>query len=151
MANAERKVSVERVITAPSEKVFDVLADPSQHPVIDGSGTVKHTRGKEPGRLSLGAKFGMSMKLGIPYPITNTVVEFDENRLIAWRHFGGHRWRYELEPAGDGTRVRETYDWSTAIPPTRLYIAVSGEPRRAEEAMTRTLERLDTHVTAGDG
>ena len=149
MADDERKVSVERVIAAPPEKVFDVLADPSQHPVIDGSGTVKHTRGTEPDRLSLGAKFGMSMRIGVPYVITNTVVEFDENRLIAWRHFGGHRWRYELEPGGDGTRVRETYDWSTAILPTRLYIAASGWPKRAEEAMTQTLERLDAHVTGG--
>ena len=149
MADDERKVSVERVIAAPPEKIFDVLADPSQHPVIDGSGTVKHTRGAEPDRLSLGAKFGMSMRIGVPYVITNTVVEFDENRLIAWRHFGGHRWRYELEPVGDGTRVRETYDWSTAILPTRLYIAASGWPKRAEEAMTQTLERLDDHVTGG--
>ena len=144
-------MSVERVIAAPPEKIFDVLADPSQHPVIDGSGTVKHTRGKEPARLSLGAKFGMSMRIGIPYVITNKVVEFEADRLIAWRHFGGHRWRYELEPVGDGTRVREIYDWSTAIPPTRLYIAVSGSPKRAEEAMTQTLERLDGVVTGGDG
>lgn len=149
MANDERKVAVERVIAAPPEKIFDVLADPSQHPVIDGSGTVKDIRGEEPSRLSLGAKFGMSMRIGIPYGITNTVVEFDENRLIAWRHYGGHRWRYELEPAGAGTRVRETYDWSTAIIPTRIYIAVSGWPKRAEEAMTRTLERLDARVTGG--
>ena len=142
-----RTVSVERVIAAPPEKIFDVLADPSQHPVIDGSGTVKHTRGDQRGRLSLGAKFGMSMRIGIPYVITNTVVEFDENRLIAWRHFGGHRWRYELEPAGEATRVRETYDWSTAMLGTRLYIAATRWPERAKEAMTRTLARLDAHVT----
>jgi uncharacterized protein YndB with AHSA1/START domain len=151
MADDAKAVSVERVIGAPAEKIFDVLADPSQHPVIDGSGTVKHTRGEEPDRLTLGAKFGMSMRLGVPYNITNTVVEFDENRLIAWRHFGGHRWRYELEPAGEGTRVRETYDWSTAILPTRLYIAATGWPKKAEQAMTQTLERLDAHVTATDG
>src|SRR5262249_22403911 len=150
MTENERKVSVERVIAAPPEKIFDVLADPSQHPVIDGSGTVKHTRGQEPDRLSLGAKFGMSMRIGVPYVITNTVVEFDENRLIAWRHVGGHRWRYELETVGAKTRVRETYDWSTAILPTRIFIAKSGWPTRTEEAMTRTLERLDAHVTGGD-
>jgi len=103
MTEHAKSVSVEREIAAPPEKIFDVLADPSQHPVIDGSGTVKHTRGEEPSRLALGTKFGMSMRLGIPYAITNTVVEFDENRLIAWRHFGGHRWRYELEPAGAAT------------------------------------------------
>jgi uncharacterized protein YndB with AHSA1/START domain len=147
MVENAKSVSVERVIAAPPEKIFDVLADPSQHPVIDGSGTVMHTRGKEPTRLELGTKFGMSMRMGIPYAITNTVVEFDENRLIAWRHFGGHRWRYELEPAGDGTRVRETYDWSTAILGTRLYIVATGWPKKAEQAMTETLQRLDAHVT----
>jgi uncharacterized protein YndB with AHSA1/START domain len=150
MTEHVKSVSVEREIAAPPEKIFDVLADPTQHPVIDGSGTVKHARGEEPSRLALGTKFGMSMRLGIPYAITNTVVEFDENRLIAWRHFGGHRWRYELEPAGAGTRVRETYDWSTAILGTRLYIVATGWPKRAEQAMTQTLERLAAHVTGSD-
>jgi uncharacterized protein YndB with AHSA1/START domain len=149
MTDHARTVSVERVIAAPPEKIFDVLADPSRHPVIDGSGTVKSTRGEEPARLELGSKFGMSMRMGIPYGITNIVVEFDDNRLIAWRHFGGHRWRYELEPVDAGTRVRETYDWSTAILGTRLYIAATGWPKRAEHAMTETLQRLDAHVTGG--
>jgi uncharacterized protein YndB with AHSA1/START domain len=147
VAEHVKSVSVERVISAPPEKIFDVLADPSEHPVIDGSGTVKDTRGDQPARLSLGAKFGMSMRLGIPYVIKNTVVEFEEGRLIAWRHFGGHRWRYELEPVDGGTNVRETYDWSTAILGTRLYIEMSGWPKRAEKAMTQTLERLDSRVT----
>ena len=151
MTEHVKSVSVQRVIAAPPAKIFDVLADPSQHPVIDGSGTVKSTRGQEPDRLELGTKFGMSMRLGIPYAITNTVVEFDDNRLIAWRHFGGHRWRYELEPVDAGTRVRETYDWSTAILGTRLYIEATGWPKRAERAMTETLQRLDAHVAGGDG
>jgi uncharacterized protein YndB with AHSA1/START domain len=147
MAEHDRSVSVERVIEAPPEKIFDVLADPSQHPVIDGSGTVKQARDDRPARLQLGSKFGMSMRLGIPYSITNTVVEFEDNRLIAWRHFGGHRWRYELEPVDGGTRVRETYDWSTAVLGTRLYIVTTGWPKRVERAMSETLRRLDAHVT----
>ena len=146
VAEHVKSVSVDRVIAAPPEKIFDVLADPSQHPVIDGSGTVKDTRGEQPARLSLGSKFGMSMRLGIPYAITNTVVEFEEGQRIAWRHIGGHRWRYELEPVGSGTRVRETYDWSTAMLGTRLYIVATGWPKRAEKAMTQTLERLDARV-----
>ena len=129
MAEHPQAVSVERVIAATPDRIFDVLADPAQHPVIDGSGTVKHTRGETPARLSLGAKFGMSMKLGVPYGITNTVVEFEDGRRIAWRHFGGHRWRYELEPADGGTRVRETYDWSTSDP---RYAAVHHRDRLAE-------------------
>jgi hypothetical protein len=147
VAEHVKSVSVERVIAAPPEKIFDVLADPSEHPVIDGSGTVKDTRGDQPARLSLGAKFGMSMRLGIPYVIKNTVVEFEEGRLIAWRHFGRHRWRYELEPADGGTKVRETYDWSNAILGARMYIELTGRSKWAEQAMTKTLERLDARVT----
>lgn len=33
--------------------------------------------------------------------------EFDEDRLIAWRHFAGHRWRYELEPVDRATPAQE--------------------------------------------
>ncbi len=90
---SERTISASRVIAAPAEKVFDALADPAAHAVIDGSGTVKGTKAPPGTRLALGERFGMSMKLGVPYGISNEVVEFEEGRLIAWRHFGGHRWR----------------------------------------------------------
>ena len=76
--------------------------------------------------LTLGSKFGMDMKMGpLPYRISNTVVEFEQDRLIAWDHFGKHRWRYELEPLGDGstTRVTESFDWSTATIPKLIELA----------------------------
>ena len=88
---AERSVSVERLIAAPAEAIFDVLADPSQHAVIDGSGTVQAHRGEQ-SRLALGATFGMSMRFGVPYRMKSRVLEFEENRLIAWAHYGKHRW-----------------------------------------------------------
>ena len=44
MADNEQQVSVSRVIDAPPEDIFAVLTDPAQHPVIDGSGTVKADR-----------------------------------------------------------------------------------------------------------
>ena len=69
-------------------------------------------------RLALGSTFGMSMKMGIPYSMVSTVVEFDENRRIAWQTRGpgdrqargGRIWRYELEPVDGGTLVRESWD-----------------------------------------
>jgi len=146
MADGKKQVSVERVITAPPEKIFDVLADPAQHAVIDGSGTVQHARGNSI-RLTLGAKFGMSMRLGLPYPVTNTVVEFDENRRIAWRHMGRHRWRYELQPIESGTRVTETFDWNGA--PLGWLYELTGLPARHKPNMEGTLERLDDLVTGG--
>jgi hypothetical protein len=144
---ARRRVSVSRTIAATPEKIFAVLADPSKHAVIDGSGTVKGARG-EPTRLKLGDTFGMTMRIGLPYLIRNTVVELDDDRLIAWAHVGGHRWRYELEPVEGGTEVTETFDWSTARAP--WFIERMGYPRKHPAGMARTLERLDAYVTTGE-
>lgn len=110
-----RQVSATRVVNAPPAAIFDLLVDPAKHPLIDGSGTVRAALGEPGRRLKLGDRFGMDMKLGLPYKIRNTVVEFEEDRLIAWRHFYGHRWRWQLADLGDGrTEVTETFDWSTA-------------------------------------
>lgn len=145
---AEQFVSVSRVIEATPEAIFDVLADPVRHGEIDGSGMVQQARGDSQ-RLDLGSKFGMDMKMGpIPYRMTNTVVEFDENRLIAWCHWGKHRWRYQLEPVEDdgdpatppSTKVTESFDWSTAI--SKQYIELAGWPKKHRAGMEATLERL---------
>lgn len=126
---------------APAERIFDLLADPAKHPLIDGSGSVLAPRPDAPDRLALGTAFGMDMKIGLAYRIENTVVEFEENRLIAWRHFNGHRWRWRLTPLGDGTtEVTETFDWSTARVP--LLLDLSPVPRRNKASMRRSLERL---------
>lgn len=139
---SKRQISVTRTIATTPEKIFELLADPAQHPLIDGSGTVRAARDGGPHRLELGAKFGMDMKMGAPYKIQNTVVEFEENRLIAWRHFNGHRWRWALEPAGEGsTEVTETFDWSTARFP--FLIDISFFPKKNKQGIERSLERLD--------
>lgn len=141
---ADNIVSVSRVIKASPEAIFDVLADPARHVEIDGSDSVQDIRG-ESERLALGSKFGMDMKMGIlPYRISNTVKEFDENRLIAWAHFGGHRWRYELEPVdgGTATRVTESFDWSTCPPGVGKGIELAGYPKKHPANMEATLERL---------
>jgi uncharacterized protein YndB with AHSA1/START domain len=141
-----RQVSVSRVIHTSPAAVFDVLADPAGHAIIDGSGQVTAARPSGPQRLSLGAKFRMDMKQGLPYRITNTVVEFEENRRIAWRHAGGHVWRYELEPVPAGTNVTETFDWSTSR--AKWFIELMRYPTKHIPHMERTLERLDEHLTA---
>lgn len=137
-----RQSSVSRVIDAPAEQIFEVLADPAKHPLIDGSGTVRESMSTGPRRLAAGARFGMRMRLGLPYTIMNTVVEFEDGALIAWRHFFGHRWRWRLRDLGDGrTEVTETFDWSTARFPKG--IELFGFPARNLAGMTATLRRLD--------
>ncbi len=129
-------------IEAPAEVVFAILADPRQHARIDGSGSLTELL-RGPDRLSKGATFGMDMKMfGAPYKIRNTVVEFTEDRQIAWRHFGGHRWRYVLEPTASGTRVTESFDYSRYGLGARLVIELLGFPKKNRAGIAATLRKL---------
>jgi hypothetical protein len=142
----EKIVKVSRVIPAEPQAIFDLLADPRRHADIDGSGSVKAARMNAPERLTLGSKFGMDMRLGVPYRITNEVVEFDEATLIGWRHFGGHIWRYRLEAVEGGTLVTEEFDWSTNKSP--LLLKAIKAPQRNKVAMEATLERMERLFSA---
>lgn len=142
-----KPISASRIIDAPAQKIFDVLADPKMHPVIDGGGTVRRARDANPQRLSLGARFGMSMRLGTPYRIVNTVVEFEEGKRIGWRHFARNVWRYELEPVDRGTRVTETFDPTGAPPGSGPILDLLGFRKRNRAAIEATLERLEAQVT----
>ena len=100
-----------RVVPAAPEEIFALLADPARHVEMDGSGTVQRlVAGRGP--MQLGSKFTMAMKaFGVPYRITSRVVEYEENRRIAWCHRVENRWCYELEPTEGGTRVTESVDY----------------------------------------
>lgn len=140
-----RQVSVTKTINAPAKQIFELLADPAKHPLIDGSGSVQASRGRSDKRLELGATFGMDMRIGLPYSIKNTVVEFEDGSLIAWRHFYGHRWRWQLTPIDEhSTEVTETFDWSTARVPFMLEMI--GAPARNKESIAKTLDRLQEVV-----
>src|SRR5580658_8324843 len=142
-------ITTEKVIHAPPEAIFDLLADASRHPDIDGSGTVKQAKSDAPARLSLGSTFGMSMKVGIAYSMVNTVIEFEDNRRIAWqarppgvlgRVAAGRIWRYELEPVEGGTKVRESWDLSQDH--QRRMLKLGGLPKKTETNMAKTLDRI---------
>ncbi len=135
-------VQASRIIAAPAAEIFDLLASPARHPEIDGSGTVHGAQDRSPERLSPGARFGMRMHAGLPYKILNEVVEFDEGKRIAWRHFGGHVWRYVLEPVDTGrTRVTEQFDPTASRSPLVLKIIRAGP--RNQKSIEQTLQRLE--------
>ncbi|HEX4701210.1 MAG TPA: SRPBCC family protein [Pseudonocardiaceae bacterium] len=139
----ERKVAVTATVHAPAERIFELLTDPTKHPLIDGSGTVLAARDAAAKPLELGSTFGMDMKWGMPYRITNKVVEYEPYRLIAWRHLAGHRWRWELDPVdADTTEVTETFDWSSA--PAGMFYPLIGFPERNRKGIEETLRRLET-------
>jgi hypothetical protein len=133
-------VSRSTVVPASAETIFDVLADARRHREFDGSGSVRDAFVDAPERLSLGAKFGMKMRIVVPYSMTNTVVEFEEGRRIGWRHVGGHVWRYILEPVEGGTKVTEEFDWSTNRAP--LMLKVMNAQKNNANAIDKSLVRL---------
>jgi hypothetical protein len=133
----DEHINAVTTVNAPAEVVFDVLADPSTHQEIDGTGWVREPL--DPQRLTeLGQIFRVAMYHDNhpekDYEMANRVEVIDPPRAIAWQPgqgpeqrgylmggtelaFGGWIWRYDLEPAGpDRTRVTLTYDWS-GVPP----------------------------------
>ena len=145
---AQDVVTVERFIAAPPEKIFDLLADPTRHQEIDGSGTLRSAK-EGAQRLSLGSRFGMSMKMGVPYSMVSEVIEFEENRRIAWqtrgpgaigKRAGGRIWRYELEPKDEGTVVRESWDIRQESALSKPLVKLSGGKTKTN--MEKTLARI---------
>jgi hypothetical protein len=146
-------VSAERVIAARPEAIFDLLTDASRHLDLDGSGQLRGVTSGTPRRLTLGATFGMSMHMGVGYSMVNTVIEFEVNRRVAWQStlagrwghlLGGRIWRYELEPVGDGTLVRESWDISRDH--QRLFLRYGKVAEATRANINRTLDRIDVLV-----
>ena len=132
---SEEKVTAKTTIDAPADTVFAVLADPTTHEAIDGTGWVREARDGKP-LTEIGQIFRMGMyhdnHPNKHYEMANRVEVFDPARAIAWQpgaeprnipnyqgpadaplDFGGWIWRYDLEPVGDDrTEVTLTYDWS---------------------------------------
>jgi uncharacterized protein YndB with AHSA1/START domain len=147
-------VTVEKVIKAQPEAIFALISDASEHPNIDGSGTVKQVKGT-PEKLALGSKFGMSMKMGIGYSMENEVIEYEPNRRIAWqarppglpgKFTAGRIWRYELEPTDDGTIVRES--WEISKDKQKFFLRLGGLADKTRSNMEKTLDRI-AEITSG--
>jgi uncharacterized protein YndB with AHSA1/START domain len=143
-------VSVERVIKAPARQIFALIADAGRHPSFDGSGTVNHADSATI-PLELGTTFSMRMRgrpetLFLPYTTTNTVIEFEPDRRIAWQTYGlggligGRIWRYELTPTEDGTLVHET--WDVSQDRQRPMLKMGSMARQSEDGMRATLARI---------
>jgi Polyketide cyclase / dehydrase and lipid transport len=126
---AEENVSATLTVAVPAARVFAVLADPTTHAAIDGTGWVQESVDRAP-LTEVGQIFRMDMyHPGHPdgdYQVVNKVQAFDPGRVIGWLtgyrkgdgdlEFGGWIWRYDLTPLGPSeTEVTLTYDWS-AVP-----------------------------------
>src|ERR1700761_4511101 len=150
-------VSVSRTIEVPAQQLFDLLVQPANHPLIDGSGMLRQSSGNI--ITGIGDVFTMTMhndEMG-DYAMANHIVEYERGRRSGWEPVlkaasrpedqadvgdrSEHRWTYELISLGPAsTVVTETYDCSRE--PEWLSKAVKGGTRWID-SMTVTLEKLD--------
>ena len=116
-------------LAASATRVFAVLADPTAHAAIDGTGWVQEPADRAP-LTEAGQLFRMDMHHPDhpdgDYQVVNKVAVLDPPRAIGWLTgyekangdlaFGGWIWRYDLVPLGpSAAEVTLTYDWS-AVP-----------------------------------
>ena len=139
-----RVVSASREIAASADRIFELIADPSQQPRWDGNDNLAEA---QPGQRvrHLGDVFTMTLSGGAVRE--NHIVEFEEGRCIAWlpsvtgRRPPGHLWRWELEPLAETrTRVTHTYDWSRLTDTNRLPRARRTTPDRLRASLDRLAE-----------
>ena len=133
----EENVSATTTISASAETVFAVLADPSRHAAVDGTGRVRDSvdgqRLTGSGQIFRVAMYHENHPDG-SYEMCNLVLAFEPPRVISWKpgymspatgklEFGGWIWRYDLTQLGpDETKVTLSYAWSEVGPGPRQRI-----------------------------
>jgi hypothetical protein len=137
----------------PAAQLFALLADPTTHSAIDGTGWVQENVGQAT-LTEVGQVFRMSMyHPNHPdgnYQTANKLMVLNPPHAIGWRtgyetddgrlEFGGWTWRYDLAPIGPSeTEVTLTYDWSAVPPSVREYIEF---PPFGPEHLSNSLHHL---------
>lgn len=150
---AEDNVSATLTVAASAARVFAVLADPTTHASIDGTGWVQEAADRAP-LSEVGQVFRMDMYHADhpdgDYRVANKAQVFDPPRAIGWMtgeekedgrlEFGGWFWRYDLAPLGPSeTAVTLTYDWSAVPRYIRDYLQF---PPFGPEHLTNSLHHL---------
>jgi hypothetical protein len=147
------QVSAAMTVALPAAAVFAVLADPTTHSSIDGTGWVQEPVDRAP-LTGVGQIFRMDMYHADhpdgDYQTANKVHVFDHPLAIGWLTgyekgdgdlgFGGWFWRYDLAPLGPSeTEVTLTYDWSAVPRSIREYLEF---PPFGPEHLTNSLRHL---------
>jgi hypothetical protein len=142
-------VLTSRRINAPAHDIFVILRDPKRHCEFDGSTMVRDS--DAPPIEAVGDSFVMRMhneEFG-DYEMRNEVVEYVQDRAIAWapkRHDieddedWNHRWGWRLTPTGEATEVSAFFD-CRLVPATGRRILRDGEKWRP--VLEKSLERLE--------
>ena len=144
-----KKLHTEIVVDARPEQVWDVLVDFEQY--REWNPFIVELRGV----AVLGAKLRASMSPpgGRPVTLRPRITELRPGAVLEWLgHVGvpglfDGRHRFELEPAGSQTIVRQHEDFTGLLVPL-LSRNIDGSTRRGLEAMNAALKaRVEARVT----
>ena len=140
----QRVVTSSRVIKAPVDQVFELIADPARQVEWEGNNDLQHAA---PGQRirQAGGVFVSTTTRGVERE--NHVSEFEEGRRIAWMPGvvgegpAGHVWRWEVEPTPEGhTLATHTYDWTGLQPHDEHRLARARTTNKSY--LDRSLDRL---------
>ncbi|HEY2203908.1 MAG TPA: SRPBCC family protein [Pseudonocardia sp.] len=143
-------VEVETFVDAPPERVWPFVADvalmPSMSPELQH---VEWQEGTE--QACLGARFvgyNSHRSMG-EWNTPSTVVEFEPDRVFGWAvgdpEDPAARWRFTLEPADGGTRLRQ---WVQMGPGrSGLSIALEQMPDKEQKIVYVRLREFETNMT----
>lgn len=123
-------------IGAPPERVWDLVSDPTRtpewSPVCHTVEWIGDVRGP-----NVGARFRGHNKLNAArWARECRITEAEPERTFAWSTFvNGHestRWRYDLEPTEDGTRLTESYKALYVPRWLRLLLLIPGASAKSD-------------------
>jgi hypothetical protein len=149
------------LIDAPAEPIYDLVADMPRmgewSPECQRVDWIDDSDGPVPNATFVGHNRGGPFGL-MKWSRRGRVLTADRGREFAFVTEEGDRestlWSYRFEPAGDGTRVTESYEvrWIPAW--ARIVDVPTNRHRELVEAMRHTLRQLktaaETSITAGD-
>lgn len=153
--SAARELRVEGVVAAPPQRVWDVLTDFARMP--DWSPELVRMIPVGGSGLRVGRQYlGINRRKAVVWPTRSVVCLLEPGRAVGWdTPSSGARWIWELEPAGDSTRVvhrrpvPQRLSRMSGLFARAFLGGVDGHADELEAGMATTLDRLRRAVEAG--
>ncbi len=146
-------ISASVQVAASPDRVWDVVGDVARMP--EWSPELRRLRVLGGTPVRPGSRLlGLNRRGLVAWPTLSTVTRLEPGRAVAWKtRESGATWTYEVEPAGQGTRLSARRDLpSFTIGTTVLGPILGGaaaHDRELEAGLAATLERIRDCVEAG--
>jgi uncharacterized protein YndB with AHSA1/START domain len=141
-------VEVDTYVDAPPERVWTVVVDLTRM----GEWSSENKGGEwMDGEPALGGRFrGVNQREDFKWETVSVVTQFTPPLIFEWRvgdpDNPAATWRYELQPEGGGTRLRQRADVGPG--PSGLTMAIDRMPDKEERIVARRCDELRANMTA---